>query len=112
MLVDESEFEMERKVMVKDAPMEMATGTLKEVEQHIIDFYLKIAEKNKIDIKLTEIFAYFKIYNFLTQKQLKKLTGSSIGASGLSSIVPGLVVTISNCSLDQREFIKHSNCLK
>ncbi len=95
MLVDESEFEMERKVMVKDAPMEMATGTLKKVEQHIVDFYLKIAEKNKIDIKLTEIFAYFKIYHFLTQKQLKKLTGSSIGfiSNSLKLFLQSSIVT-------------------
>ncbi|NPE09387.1 MAG: hypothetical protein GNW80_13960 [Asgard group archaeon] len=95
MLVGETEFEEERKAMANNIPVELATGELKKVEQQIIDFYLKIAQKNQVDIKLTEIFAYFKIYDSLTQKQLKELTDFSSGfiSIALKSFLQSSIIT-------------------
>ncbi len=86
---------VERKEMAHDFPVELAKGELKEVEQQIVEFYLKIAQKYQVDLKLTEIFAYFKIYNSITQKQLKELTGFSTGfiSITLKSFLKSSIVT-------------------
>ena len=75
MIVDEPE----RKAMTQSIPVELAASELKEVEEQIVEFYVQIARKNSIDVKSTEIFAFFKIYGSLTQKQLKQLTDHSSG---------------------------------
>jgi len=95
MLVDESEFVVERKAMAQDIPVVLGTGELIEVEKQIVDFYVKIAQKNQVNLKLTEIFAYFKIYDSLTQKQLKELTGFSLGfiSITLKSFLQSSIVT-------------------
>jgi DNA-binding transcriptional regulator GbsR (MarR family) len=95
MLVEESEFIAERKAMVQEFPVELATSEYKEVEEQIADFYIKIAEKGQINLKLSKIFAYFKIYDSLTQKQIKELTGFSTGfiSTALKSFLHSTIVT-------------------
>ncbi|MBK5114600.1 MAG: hypothetical protein KGD59_02015 [Candidatus Heimdallarchaeota archaeon] len=81
--------------MAIDVPVEIATDELKKVEKQIVDFYLKLAEKNQVNLKLMKIFAYFKIYDSLTQKQLRELTGFSSGfiSIALKSFLQSSVVT-------------------
>ncbi|NHK31175.1 MAG: hypothetical protein FK730_07475 [Asgard group archaeon] len=85
---------VERKTMVQDIPVELATDELKEVEQQIVDFYIKVAQRYRLNLKLTKVFAYLKIYDFLTQKQLKKLTGFSTGfiSNSLKSFIQSSIV--------------------
>ena len=51
----------------------LITGNLKKFEQKVIDFYLEFGRKSSRNLKLIEIYSYFRIYDTLTQKQLKQL---------------------------------------
>ncbi|NHJ49113.1 MAG: hypothetical protein FK733_15100 [Asgard group archaeon] len=91
------------KAMVQDVPVEVITNELKVVELQIVDFYMKIAQKYQVNLKLTRVFAYLKIYDSLTQKQLKELTGFSTGfiSITLKSFLQSSIVT--------RDFIPKSH---
>lgn len=94
---------LERKVMVQSIPLELATGVLKEVEQQIVEFYKQIARRNQVDLKTTEIFAYFKIYSSLTQKQLNELTDFSAGFISMT------LKSFLQSSIVDRNFIPNSH---
>ena len=51
----------------------------KKIEQEIVTFYKTAGKMVDLNPRMTEIFAYLKIYESLTQKQLKRLTGFSLG---------------------------------
>ncbi len=72
----------------------LITGNLKKLEQKVIDFYLEFGRKSSLNLKLIEIYAYFRIYDTLTQKQLKQLTGfsaSTISAALQSFLQSGML---------------------
>ncbi|HUT81692.1 MAG TPA: hypothetical protein VMZ29_10870 [Candidatus Bathyarchaeia archaeon] len=94
---------LEREVMIENVLSELAVGEFKEIEQQIVEFYKEIAKKSKVDLKTTEIFAYLKIYNSLTQKQLKFLTDFS---SGFISII---LKSFVQSSIVVRNFIPKSH---
>lgn len=64
--------------MKEISQIELISGTLKEIEKEIVTFYKEIGNKQTLNEKNTEIFAYFKLYQRLTQDQLKKLTNFSL----------------------------------
>ncbi|NHJ87784.1 MAG: hypothetical protein FK734_20145 [Asgard group archaeon] len=94
---------LERKLMAQNIPVELATKEFKKIEQIILEFYKQIADKNRVDLKTSEIFAYLKIYHSLTQKQLKMLTGFSTGF--ISIILKSFVQS----SIIVRDFIPKSH---
>ena len=51
----------------------------KKFEQELVTFYRTIGKMIDLNPRMTEIFAYLKIYDTLTQAQLKQLTGFSLG---------------------------------
>ena len=51
----------------------------KKFERELVTFYKTIGNMVDLNPKLTEIYAYLKIYDTLTQAQLKHLTGFSLG---------------------------------
>lgn len=50
----------------------------KKIESKFVTFYKTVGEMVSLNSKTTEIFAYLKIYDSLTQEQLKDLTGFSL----------------------------------
>ncbi|NPE06785.1 MAG: hypothetical protein GNW80_00760 [Asgard group archaeon] len=56
---------------------ELIIGNLKEVEQKLVSFYKLVGNMTGSNKKATEIFAYLKIYDALTQVQIKQLTNFS-----------------------------------
>ena len=51
----------------------------KKIEQEIVNLYKTVGEMMNLNPRMTEIFAHLKIYQSLTQGQLKQLTGFSLG---------------------------------
>ena len=51
----------------------------KKIERELVRFYMTIGKMVSLNSKATEIFAYLRIYDTLTQEQLKRLTGFSLG---------------------------------
>ena len=51
----------------------------KKIERELVTFFKTVGEKVNLNSRATEIFAYLKIYDSLTQEQLKQLTGFSLG---------------------------------
>jgi DNA-binding transcriptional regulator GbsR (MarR family) len=51
----------------------------KKIEREIVTLYTTVGRIMDLNPKMTEIFAYLKIYDSLTQKQLEQLTGFSLG---------------------------------
>ena len=51
----------------------------KKIERELVSFYKVIGKMIDLNPMMTEIFAYLKIYDTLTQAQLKQLTGFSLG---------------------------------
>ena len=51
----------------------------KKIERELVRFYMTIGKMVSLNYKATEIFAYLKIYDALTQEQLKQLTSCSLG---------------------------------
>ncbi|TFG29994.1 hypothetical protein EU528_08915 [Candidatus Thorarchaeota archaeon] len=51
----------------------------KKIEKELVTFYKTIGNMCSLNSKTTEIFAYLKIYDALSQVQLRKLTGFSLG---------------------------------
>jgi len=74
---------------------ELFSGELKKVEQKIISFYNETGKKVGNNAKATEIFAYLKIYESLTQEQLKTLTNfsSSTISTTLQTFLQSSIVT-------------------
>ncbi|MFX1367221.1 MAG: hypothetical protein ACFFAY_01290 [Promethearchaeota archaeon] len=58
--------------------VELLSGKLKEIEREIVAFYKTIGGMSSLNPRATEIFAYLRIYDVLTQEQLKQLTGFSL----------------------------------
>jgi DNA-binding transcriptional regulator GbsR (MarR family) len=51
----------------------------KKIEREIVTFYKTVGKMINLNPRATEIFAYLKIYEALSQEQLKQLTGFSLG---------------------------------
>ncbi len=51
----------------------------KPIEREILKIYTTVGDSMNLNPRMTKIFAYLKIYDTLTQKQLKQLTGISPG---------------------------------
>ncbi len=77
----------------------------KKIEREIVNFYKTVGEMVDLNPKATEIFAYLKIHDTLTQEQLKQLTGFSLGT--ISSILQLFLQT----EIVNRQFISgtHKN---
>ncbi len=52
----------------------------KEIEQETLTFYKTVGRMVNLNPRATEVFAYLRIYDALSQEQLQQLTGSSLGA--------------------------------
>ena len=89
----------------KQLPKILIKGDLKEVEQQILEFFMSIAEKSNLNLNLSKIFGYFRIYDSLTQKQLKELSGISL------STISASLKSLTKSSILAREFIPktHTN---
>ncbi|UCE10637.1 MAG: hypothetical protein JSW61_01535 [Candidatus Thorarchaeota archaeon] len=57
----------------------------KDIERQLVAFYKTVGEMVDLNPRTTEVFAYLRIYDALTQDQLKQLTGFSL--STISSIL-------------------------
>ncbi|MFW9976696.1 MAG: hypothetical protein ACFFEJ_01245 [Candidatus Thorarchaeota archaeon] len=53
-------------------------GKAKKIEQEIVRLYRTIGKMDGLNSKQTEVFAHLKIYDELSQEQLKQLTGFSL----------------------------------
>ncbi len=63
-------------------------GKLKDFEQELVEFFSDLTEENPKGNTYTDIAAYLFIHRKLTQKQLKELTGFSLGSiSNILSIL-------------------------
>ena len=63
-------------------------GKLKDFEQELVKFFSDLTEENPKGNIYTDIAAYLFIHRNLTQKQLKELTGFSVGSiSNILSIL-------------------------
>ena len=58
--------------------VELLSEQSKEIEREIVTFYKTIGKMVDLNSRSTEIFAYLKIYDALSQEQLKQLTGYSL----------------------------------
>ena len=52
----------------------------KEIEREIITFYKTVGKMVNLNSRATEVFAYLKTYDVLSQEQLRQLTGFSLGS--------------------------------
>ena len=59
--------------------VELLSKQLKEIEREIVTFYKTVGKMVNLNPRATEIFANLKIYDALSQEQLKQLTGYSLG---------------------------------
>lgn len=63
---------------------------LRKYEDKIVEFLLDIASSKRVDPKISTISSYLLIHEKLTQKELKELTGFSMGSiSTLLSVMTG-----------------------
>ncbi|MFX0025308.1 MAG: hypothetical protein ACFE8M_02760 [Candidatus Hermodarchaeota archaeon] len=63
-------------------------GKLKDFEQELVEFFSDLTEEDPKGNAYTDIAAYLFIHRNLTQKQLKELTGFSVGSiSNILSIL-------------------------
>jgi DNA-binding MarR family transcriptional regulator len=60
-------------------PARLLSKQSKKIEQEVVSFYMKAGAMVNLNPRMTEIFAYLRIYNSLTQEQLGHLTGISAG---------------------------------
>lgn len=63
--------------MSLEGERELNIGNFKEIEQKLVSFYKLVGNITSSNEKATEIFAYLKIYDALTQVQIKQLTNFS-----------------------------------
>lgn len=59
--------------------VELLSGRAKKIEREIVAFYKTVGKMVNLNSRMTEIFAYLKIYDALSQEQLKQRTGFSLG---------------------------------
>ncbi|MFW9976210.1 MAG: hypothetical protein ACFFDQ_13145 [Candidatus Thorarchaeota archaeon] len=59
--------------------VELLSEQTKEIEREIVTFYKTVGKMVNLNSRTTEIFAYLKIYDALSQEQLQQLTGFSLG---------------------------------
>ena len=59
--------------------VKLLSNKSKKIEQELVRFYMTIGNMVSLNYKATEIFAYLKIYDALSQEQLKQLTSCSLG---------------------------------
>ena len=59
--------------------VELLSKQSKEIEREIVTFYKTVGKMVNLNPRATEIFAYLRIYDALSQEQIKKLTGFSLG---------------------------------
>ena len=63
---------------------------LRKYEKKIVEFLLDIGKSKRVNPKISEIASYLFIHENLTQKELKELTGFSIGSiSTFLSVMTG-----------------------
>lgn len=51
----------------------------KDIELELVEFYKTVGKMIGLNPRTTEIFAYFRVYDTLSQEQLRQLTGFSLG---------------------------------
>ncbi len=76
-MIDKSKDTEERMESMKQ--VELLSKQSKEIEREIVTFYKTVGKMVNLNSRATEIFAYLKIYDALSQEQLKQLTGFSLG---------------------------------
>ena len=76
-------------------PSELITGPLKQYEEEIVTFFQIVGDSTGLNYKATRIFAYLRVYEALTQKQLKSLThfSSSTISTTLNSFIQSGIVS-------------------
>ncbi|MFW9961202.1 MAG: hypothetical protein ACFFDV_09295 [Candidatus Thorarchaeota archaeon] len=82
-MIDKSEDTEER--MKPMSEVRLLSKQSKEIEREIVTFYKTIGKLVNLNPRATVVFAYLKIYNALSQEQLRRLTGFSLGS--ISSIL-------------------------
>jgi DNA-binding transcriptional regulator GbsR (MarR family) len=65
--------------------VQLLSGESKEIEQELVEFYKTVGRMVNQNSKATEVFAYLKVHDTLSQEQLRQLTGFSL--STISSIL-------------------------
>ncbi|NHJ87880.1 MAG: hypothetical protein FK734_20625 [Asgard group archaeon] len=75
--------------MSDDFQIPVKDKNLKVFENQMVEFFEELAGMLNLNMKFTTIFAYFKIYEKLTQEQLKILTGFS--SSTISTTLQSLI---------------------
>ncbi len=65
--------------------VQLVSGPHKEIEHEIVEFYKTVGRMINQNTRATEVFAYLRIYDSLSQEQLRQLTGFSL--STISSIL-------------------------
>jgi DNA-binding transcriptional regulator GbsR (MarR family) len=88
-LIDKSRESEERMESMKQ--VRLLSEQSKEIEREIVTFYKTVGKMINLNPRATEIFAYLKIYDALSQEQLKKLTGFSLGT--ISAILQSFLQT-------------------
>lgn len=58
--------------------VELLSEESKEIEREIVAFYKTVGKMVSLNPRSTEIFAYLRLYDALTQEQLRQLTGFSL----------------------------------
>ena len=64
--------------MKEVSQVKLIHGTLKKFEKQFIEFYDEVGKIQSLNETTTKIFAYFQLYERLTQDQLKQLTNFSL----------------------------------
>ena len=70
---------------------ELLSESSKDVVQDIVEFYRTVGDLVNLNPRATEVFAYLRIYEALTQEQLRQLTGFSL--STISSTLQSFLQT-------------------
>lgn len=75
--------------------VELVSGRCKKIERELVTFFKTVGKMVNLNPRATEIFAYLKIYDSLSQEQLVKLTGFSLGtiSSTLQSFLQADIVS-------------------
>ena len=83
-------------------------GKSKKIERRIVSFYATIGKMDSLSPKLTEVYAYLRIYDELSQEQLRQLTGFSL------STISAILQSFLQADIISREMIPgtHKNLYK
>jgi len=71
--------------------VKLLTGKAKKIEKQIVKFYATVGKMDGLLPKPTAVFAYLKIYDELSQEQLRRLSGFSL--STISTILQSFLQT-------------------